>query len=214
MKIDKEFFEQRWVKAVGAEFGAQGVLAVIRLLMSVYDSDGGYWRDWSRMDLAVLAGEAGLEVADAERLMERLCEYGVVDGAKLRKEGVVTSAGIQREYIRQAGAARARRLEWKRHVALGMDQLLELGVAPAIYGSDSDEPYGVPLPVYAGRPHLCQDYRRVRLRHPDPRAHVYRVVRASRVAGGSGAAVSGSGRSHSREAPGATVVMASREMTP
>lgn len=174
MKVDSKFFEQRWVRAIQAEFGAQGVLAVIRLLCSVYDSPEGYWRDWSAMDQAVLAGEVGMPVDDVGRLIDRLVDYGVINGDKLRRDHVVTSRTIQLEYIRQAGVARARRLDWKAHSLLPLEELLELGIAPAII-EDFDEEYGVPLPICRRAPERYPGFRQVRIRHRDPHTHIYRL---------------------------------------
>lgn len=181
MKIDSKFFEERWVKAIGAEFGAQGVLAVIRLMVDVFDSPQGYWKEIRRIDRAVLAGEVGTDIATIDAILERLVDYGIIDPQKLRKEQVVTSGDIQREFIRQVGVARARKLTWKEHCLLSTEELLRLGVYPAIY-RDFDEPYGVPLPVYPKDPYLYPQWKLVRLRSRDPLAHVYRVV--SGVAGG------------------------------
>ena len=177
MKIDSKFFEERWVKAVGAEFGAQGVLAVIRLFCRVYESPGGYWCEMERLDRAVLAGEVGMTLEQIDSLIERLIEYGIVDEAKLRRDCVVTSKAIQREYIRNAGVAKARKLTWKTHCLLDLEELLELGIAPAIYGEESDEPYGEPIPIVPCQPTRYPGYRQVRLRHPDPKTRLYRVVR-------------------------------------
>ncbi|MDE5901134.1 MAG: DUF4373 domain-containing protein [Muribaculaceae bacterium] len=176
MKVDANFFEQRWVRAIQAEFGAQGVLAVIRLLCSVFDSSEGYWREWSTMDQAVLAGEVGLSVADVGRLIDRLADYGVIDRDKLRRDNVITSRIIQLEYIRQAGVARARRLDWRKHSMIPLEELLGLGIAPAIF-EDFDEEYGVPLPVNRRAPYLYPGFRQIRIRHRDPGVHLYRVVR-------------------------------------
>ena len=176
MKVDSKFFEQRWVRAIQAEFGAQGVLAVIRLFCSIYDSPEGYWRDWSAMDEAVLAGEAGMPVDDVCRLIERLVEYHIINSDKLRREHVITSRSIQLEYIRQAGVARARRLDWKSHSMIPLEELLELGIAPAIV-EEFDEEYGVTLPINRRAPYLYPGFRQIRLRHRDPRMHLYRVVR-------------------------------------
>ncbi|MDE5971829.1 MAG: DUF4373 domain-containing protein [Muribaculaceae bacterium] len=180
MKIDSKFFEQRWVRAIQAEFGAQGVLAVIRLLTSVFDSPQGYWRAWSSMDQAVLAGETGMTVDDVKRLIDRLVEYDIINGDKLRRHHTVTSRTIQLEYIRQAGVARARKLDWKTHPLISLEELLELGIAPAIV-EDFDEEYGVPLPVSRRAPELYPGFRQVRLRHRDPCVHIYRVVRLKKT---------------------------------
>ncbi|MDE5899930.1 MAG: DUF4373 domain-containing protein [Muribaculaceae bacterium] len=177
MKIDSNFFEQRWVKAISAEFGAQGVLAVIRLFVDIYDSPQGYWRQMSTMDRAVLAGEVGTDIATIDAILDRLVRYHVIDGPKLEKEGVVTSAEIQRGYVRQAGVAKARRLTWREHCMLTTEQLLGLGISPAIYGRDMAEDYGVPLPVFPKAPYMYAGYRLIRLRHPDPLTHIYRVIR-------------------------------------
>lgn len=177
MRVDSIFFEQRWVRAIQAEFGAQGVLAVVRLLCSIYDSPEGYWRDWSTMDEAVLAGDVGMTVADVRRLIDRLADYHVINRDKLNKQSVITSRTIQLEYIRQAGVARARRLDWKAHSLIPLEELLELGIAPAIV-EKFDEEYGVPLPINRHAPYLYPDFRQIRLRHRDPCVHLYRVVRA------------------------------------
>ncbi len=176
MKVDSKFFEQRWVRAIQAEFGAQGVLAVIRLLCSIYDSPEGYWRDWSAMDEAVLAGEAGMSVADVRSLIDRLADYHIINSDKLRRDHVITSRSIQLEYIRQAGLARARRLDWKSHSMIPLEELLELGIAPAIV-EEFDEEYGVPLPINRRAPYLYPGFRQIRLRHRDHSLHLYRVVR-------------------------------------
>ncbi|MDE5900510.1 MAG: DUF4373 domain-containing protein [Muribaculaceae bacterium] len=176
MKVDGKFFEQRWVKAIQAEFGAQGVLAVIRLFCSVFDSPKGYWRDWSRLDEAVLAGEAGLSVEGVRQLIDRLAEYGVINCEKLNRDSVITSRTIQLEYIRQAGVSRARRLDWHKHSLIPLEELLELGIAPAIFG-DFDEEYGVPLPINRKATYLYPKFRQIRLRHRDPLVHLYRVVK-------------------------------------
>lgn len=176
MKIDSKFFEERRVKAIGAEFGAAGVLAVVRLLCSIYDSPQGYWREMTQMDRAILAAEAGTDIATLNAILERLAEYGLINGQKLRKEQVVTSEEIQRGYIRQAGVARARKLTWKEHCLLNTEQLLESGIYPAIYNREFEEPYGTPMSVCPDSPQMYPQWRLIRLRHRDPATHIYRVA--------------------------------------
>ncbi|MDE5901107.1 MAG: DUF4373 domain-containing protein [Muribaculaceae bacterium] len=179
MKIDSKFFEERWVKAISAEFGAQGVLTVIRLLTGIYDSPQGYWRKMTKMDRAVLAAEAATDITTVNAILDRLAEYGIIDFQKFHKEQVVTSREIQRTFIRQSGVSRARKLTWSEHCMLDTGQLLELGVYPAIYGRDLEEPYGEPMPVCPKAQYLHPGWRLIRLRNPDPKTHIYRVIRYS-----------------------------------
>lgn len=175
-KIDEKFFEEQWVVAVTAEFGAVGQLAVIHLITSLLESERGYWRPWSMLDRqSFLARVPGLTLEVLDALIERLAEYDVVCGKKLSGSRVLTSAYLQRLFVKQCGVGRARRLEWLEYACLTLHELLELGVVPAERPENSDEleaPPGTPLELP--------------LRHPD-RGRGWRWVRV----GGSG----GAGRS-------------------
>ena len=48
-----------------------------------------------------------------DRIVDRMAEYGLIDAEMLESAGVITSAEIQRQYVRTMGRARCRRrAEW------------------------------------------------------------------------------------------------------
>ncbi len=177
IKIDSKFLQRVEVRAIRAEFGATGVMALIEIMCKMFESPQGYWLPWDRKHRTVFAAEQGMTLDELDRLIRRMGEYDMVYMDRLKSDDVLTSAYFQREFIRQCGAARASRLAWKPFAVLTADELLELGVIAAVVDPDDaepeNEPVGVPLPI-AGR----KDYMKVRVRTTDRRLHVYRRIRA------------------------------------
>ncbi|MDE7387694.1 MAG: DUF4373 domain-containing protein [Muribaculaceae bacterium] len=183
MNIDSKFLGQQWFRAIAAEFGPAGQIVVIRLFVSIFESDEGYWRRWSMEDGYALIEEIpGLDFDTLSSIIGRMCQYGVIAKERLRAYGILTSELIQREFIRQHGVARARRLTWREHSDLTNAELLELGVIPALpvdgSGADPDEPMGQEIPLPRSHPFALTmpDLRCVRVRCSNPGLRLYRPV--------------------------------------
>ncbi|MDE7387864.1 MAG: DUF4373 domain-containing protein, partial [Muribaculaceae bacterium] len=140
MKIDSKFLSQQWFRAIAAEFGPDGQIAVIHILVSIFESPRGYWRPWELVDcFEIINSIPGLTLDRLNKIVERLTQYGIFDRSCLMiRKPVLTSAYLQREFIRQCGTARARRLRWTDYPELTPQELLELGVIAAVDESQTD----------------------------------------------------------------------------
>lgn len=193
MKLDPEFFDREDVAAISGEFGAIGELVVIRLLCEIRKA--GYYICWDTMrKMAFVKLIGGLTPDTLDRIVERLVEYGFFSRSRYRgvggAAGVLTSADIQRRYIRETGAGRLRRRTRWPHLLIDP---VEEGVVPAkVDAGSADEPDGVALRIDPVRPLSSQKWMKVRIRTADKALHVYRRVpnpgykAASAVDAGSG----------------------------
>lgn len=176
IKLDSNFFSKQWVQAITAEFGAVGQLTVIHLFTSIFESPGQYWRSWTQLDRRAFPAQVpGLTVEVLDAIIERLVSYDVVS-AKMLDRKVLTSAFIQREYIKQVGLARARRLQWQENACLSLKELLDLGIVPAETDASPDEPVGVVMPLNPIHPYAHTGWRRVRLRGGGAGLHIYKPI--------------------------------------
>ncbi|MDE7388692.1 MAG: DUF4373 domain-containing protein, partial [Muribaculaceae bacterium] len=145
MNIDRNFFSQQWYKSIAAEFGPAGQVAAIRILISIFESPNGYWRQWKLIDCYEIINEIpGLTLEELDKIVARMAHYGVFDKNLLQYDHVLTSAYIQREFIRRYGTARACRLTWTDNPMLTQQELLELGGIPDVPESQTDgfdQPY-------------------------------------------------------------------------
>ena len=99
--------------AIGSEFGAEGELTVIRLLCAIGKDD--YYMRWDHMHKMAFIGRSVATMTSdlLDRIVDRMAEYGLIDAEMLESAGVITSAEIQRQYVRTMGRARCRRrAEW------------------------------------------------------------------------------------------------------
>ncbi len=113
MQINPLFFETPEVTAIGSEFGAEGELTVIRLLCAIGKDD--YYMRWDHMHKMAFIGRSVATMTSdlLDRIVDRMAEYGLIDAEMLESAGVITSAEIQRQYVRTMGRARCRRrAEW------------------------------------------------------------------------------------------------------
>ena len=88
------------------------------------------------------------------------------------RPGVLTSADIQRRYIRETGAGRLRRRTQWPHLLIDP---VEGGCgAGKVDAGSADEPEGVALRIDPVRPLSSQKWMKVRIRTADKALHVYR----------------------------------------
>ncbi len=151
MKITSKTLQSDWYQAL-AQFGDSVAARALVQLVILFDSAEGYY----------FACE---NCADFD-----LIAYFVKAGLVENHDGVFTSAWLQREYIRHAGKAKARRNSWQTACLLTADELLDLGIIPA-RESDDDEPFGTPLDI-TNHPDLVK----IRLRSRRT-LHIYRIAK-------------------------------------
>ncbi len=151
MKITSKTLQSDWYQAL-AQFGDSVAARALVQLVLLFDSAEGYYFTCENC-------------ADFD-----LIAYFVKAGLVEEHDGVFTSAWLQREYIRHAGKAKARRNTWQTACLLTADELLDLGIIPA-HESDDDEPFGEPLDI-PNRPDLIK----IRLRSRRP-LHIYRIAK-------------------------------------
>ncbi len=150
MKVTSKTLQSDWYQAL-AQFGdAIAARALVQLVLLFDSAEGYYFTCENCADFDLIA-------------------YFVKAGLVENHDGVFTSAWLQREYIRHAGKAKARRNSWQTACLLSDDELLDLGIIPA-HESDDDEPFGEPLDI-PNRPDLVKI--RIRSRR---NLHIYRIA--------------------------------------
>lgn len=177
IKLDSKFFGDERIRAIRAEFGAAGVLLVIELMNETFDLPTGYWRPWGLVDSRAFAFDHGMDAAELDAMIRRLAEFGIID-ADLLELGVLTSAFLEREFIRQRGKARWNRIR-EHYSFLTADEQIELGLIPAEVDEEGSIPRGEPVELSPSR-HYGDDvrlkYRRVRLKSGPKGWAVFRRV--------------------------------------
>lgn len=107
--LDATFFQDKNVRLIEAEFGEKGSMILLRTLCELYRT-GGYCMKWDS-DSALLmsadmAGRGGATIVS--EVVEKCVERGIFDRGVYESYGVLTSRGIQRQYIRIVGCTRDR----------------------------------------------------------------------------------------------------------
>ncbi len=149
MKVTSKTLHSEWYQAL-AQFGDSVAARALVQLVCLFDSVEGYYLNHENC---------------AADMLNFFMQAGLVE----YHDGVYTSVWLQREYIRQAGKAKARRNSWQTACLLSADELLDLGIIPA-READDDEPFGEPLDI-PNRPDLVK----IRLRSRRT-LHVYRIA--------------------------------------
>ena len=91
------------LKLIKGEFGALGIVVYIHLLCAIYE-DNGYFKEWSD-DVCILVSEevgCGCNFGAVAEIVQGLIRRSLFDERVANTFGVLTSAGIQRRYIRAA----------------------------------------------------------------------------------------------------------------
>ena len=96
-----DFFTQKEILYIKARFGAKGLYIVQRILCEIY-SKNGYWTKLTTDDCVLMQEEWGCQIS-ASLIQEVIAESvkrGFFSKSVFDKFGVLTSEGIQRDYIR------------------------------------------------------------------------------------------------------------------
>lgn len=158
MRVTSKTFQSEWylnLYRFGPEIAARALVQLIQL----FDSAEGYYFTHENCD---------------QELLGLFLQADLVEP----HDGVFTSEWLQREFVRNAGKAKARRNTWQKARLLSLDELISLGIIPA-HESTPDQMevdlLGVPVDI-PGHPDLVKIRIRAR-RH----LHVYRIVKRSSI---------------------------------
>ena len=107
--IDVDFFENKKVWLIRGEFGIKGVYLYILILNEIYRT-GGYYKKWDRDDCLLMSDSSGVAGDCSPELIaevvQGLVRRSLFDKGVLDRFGVLTSAEIQRRFLRIVGNSR------------------------------------------------------------------------------------------------------------
>ena len=107
--LDVDFFQNKKIRLIRGEFGVKGVYITILLLNEIYRT-GGYFLNWDDDDCLLMsdssgvAGECGPDLIS--EVIQGLLKRSFFDRGIYEKFHVLTSAGIQRRFLRMVGNSR------------------------------------------------------------------------------------------------------------
>ena len=107
--IDVDFFENKKIRLIRAEFGIQGVYIFILILNEIYRTSG-YYKQWDNDDCLLMSAGAGVDGGCSPGLIgevvQGLVRRSLFDKRVFDSFGVLTSSEIQRRFLRIVGNSR------------------------------------------------------------------------------------------------------------
>ena len=97
--MDVGFLRDKKVRLLRSEFGASSVLFVLYVLGKVYEGDG-YFLAWDKDELLLAADELRESPTYISEVLQGCLSRSLFDERVFQVFGVLTSAGIQRRYLR------------------------------------------------------------------------------------------------------------------
>lgn len=99
--MDTDFFGDKKIKLLKAEFGARGLMIVLSTFCRVY-STNGYYASFDKDDALLIAEELGDGITPelVREVVQGSVKRSLFDEGVFNQFGVLTSPGIQRRYIR------------------------------------------------------------------------------------------------------------------
>lgn len=97
--LDVGFLRDKKVKLLKAEFGASSVLFVLYVFCKAYEGDG-YFLKWDKDDCLIAAEDLKESPAYISEVLQGCLARSLFDEGVYQMFGVLTSAGIQRRYLR------------------------------------------------------------------------------------------------------------------
>ena len=97
--MDVGFLRDKKVRLLRSEFGASSVLFVLYVLGKVYEGDG-YFLRWDKDELLLAADELREQPTYISEVLQGCLTRSLFDERVFQTFGVLTSAGIQRRYLR------------------------------------------------------------------------------------------------------------------
>ncbi len=97
--MDVGFLRDKKVRLLRSEFGASSVLFVLYVLGKVYEGEG-YFLRWDKGELLLAADELREQPTYISEVLQGCLTRSLFDERVFQMFGVLTSAGIQRRYLR------------------------------------------------------------------------------------------------------------------
>lgn len=97
--MDVGFLRDKKVRLLRAEFGASSVLFVLYVLSKAYEEDG-YFLQWDDDERGFAAEELGESTTYISEVLQGCLKRSLFDQRVFQMFGILTSAGIQRRYLR------------------------------------------------------------------------------------------------------------------
>lgn len=99
--FDVDFFQDKKIRILKSEFGAKGITVLIALFCEIYRTHG-YYLKWDDDDCFIMADAVGCGCTPEhiKQVVQGCLRRSVFDDRVFQVFGVLTSAGIQRRYIR------------------------------------------------------------------------------------------------------------------
>lgn len=99
--FDVDFFQDKKIRILKSEFGAKGITVLIALFCEIYRTHG-YYLKWDDDDCFIMADAVGCGCSPEhiKQVVQGCLRRSVFDDRVFQVFGVLTSAGIQRRYIR------------------------------------------------------------------------------------------------------------------
>lgn len=97
--MDVGFLRDKKVRLLRAEYGAPSVLFVLYVLCKVYEGDG-YFLKWDKDEALIAADELRESPTYISEVLQGCLSRSLFDERVFQMFGVLTSAGIQRRYLR------------------------------------------------------------------------------------------------------------------
>ena len=99
--LDTDFLIDDKIRLIKAEFGAKGILILIALFCDIYRTTG-YYKVWSEDACFLMADAVGCGCApeNIRQVVLGCLRRSIFDNGVFNAFGILTSAGIQRRYLR------------------------------------------------------------------------------------------------------------------
>lgn len=101
--LSVKMLRDKKIKLIKGEFGANGILIFIYLLSLIYE-ENGYFKKWTYDDCILISEEVGCGCTPGTvaETVKGCVRRSLFDNEMFTKFNIITSAGIQRRYIRAA----------------------------------------------------------------------------------------------------------------
>lgn len=99
--LDVDFLQDDKIRLIKAEFGSKGILILIALLCDIYRTTG-YYKVWDKDACFLMADAVGCGVVpeNITQVVHGCLRRSIFNDGVFQMFGILTSAGIQRRYIR------------------------------------------------------------------------------------------------------------------
>ena len=98
--LDVDLMQDKKVRLITAEFGTDGIAVLLHLLCEIYRN--GYYKKWDADDALFTTSFMGGKCAEqaVTKIVRACVKRGIFNPVLYRKHSILTSAGVQRRYLR------------------------------------------------------------------------------------------------------------------